>query len=148
MNKLIRILLIAGLFNIAVSSAATIEPKDVLENLQMALAKGNKAKVLEVLSPNVTIYESGYVERTRSEYESHHLDADIEFSKTSTRKILKQSEKKEGDMAIVLQETETKAKIDGQEMIILGTTTATLEKTNGKWLITHIHWSSRKPKQA
>lgn len=146
MKKFINLLFVAGLLAISNSYAFASEPKEVLASFISALSKGDKVKVFEVLSPKVTIYESGYVERTRAEYEAHHMDGDMQFAKTSIQKIIKQTELIEANLAVIMQETETKANLNGQDVIILGTTTATLEKTKGKWLITHIHWSARKPK--
>lgn len=45
-----------------------------------ALAAGDTAAVLSLLSPDVVILENGGVE-TRSEYRSHHLAADMDFAK-------------------------------------------------------------------
>jgi ketosteroid isomerase-like protein len=145
MHKLIHFILVAGIFNVASSHAYATEPKDVLASFITALEQGDKAKITEVLSPNFTVYESGYVERTRAEYESHHMNGDMQFAKTSTQKILKQTEKREGNLTVIWQETETKAKLKGQDVTILGATTVVLQKTAGKWVITHVHWSSRKP---
>lgn len=122
------------------------EPKDVLNAFHAALVSGDKAKVKQVLSPEVTIYEAGYAERSREEYESHHMDGDMKFAKTSTQTVLKHTEKKEGNMAVIWEETETKTKLNGIDVTILGTTTAFLEKNGDTWQITHVHWSSRKPK--
>lgn len=111
-----------------------------------ALAKGDKDIALALLAPKVAIYESGYVEASRDEYASHHLSGDIAFAKTSTRKVLKQSEKVEGATAIIWQQTETTGTASGKPVHAFGTETAVLEKTGERWLITHVHWSSRKAK--
>ncbi len=106
----------------------------------------DKAAAVALLSPEVLIFESGYVERSRTEYASHHLDGDIAFSKTASRKVLGQGERTEGKTAIVWQETETKGTSKGKEIHVMGTETAVLEKTGDKWTIVHVHWSSRKAK--
>lgn len=122
------------------------EPKDVIAEFHAALARGDVSRATELLAPDVTIYESGFVERSRAEYVSHHLPEDIAFAKTSTRTQLKQIEQLEGNIAIVIGESETKTQTKGEAVRLLGTETITLRKTGENWVITHIHWSSRKAK--
>ncbi|MFD2365668.1 YybH family protein [Pseudoduganella sp. GCM10020061] len=141
------------LFAIAVFSAAAASPashaaeaKDTLAAFHAALAAGDRTRALEALAPQAVIYESGYVERSRDEYASHHLGGDMAFAKTATRKVLKQSEHLAGNTAIVWQETETTGTARGQAVHVLGTETAVLQKQGDAWTIVHIHWSSRKAK--
>ena len=121
-------------------------PKDTLESFHAALASGDKVGAIELLAPEVIIYESGYVERSRAEYADHHLAGDIAFAKTSTRKVLRQGERVEGNMAILWAETETNGKSQGKEVHVFGTETALLQKKDDKWTIVHVHWSSRRTK--
>jgi len=121
-------------------------PKETVEAFHAALAAGDKAGALALLSPEVAIYEAGHVERSRDEYASHHLGGDIEFAKGATRKVLKQSERIDGNTAIVWEETETTGASRGKPVHLLGTGTAVLEKRGDAWAIVHVHWSSRKAK--
>lgn len=143
--KTISIFLIITAFS---SASFANEPKEVLAAFQAALAAGEQAKVEALLAPDVTIYESGYVERSRAEYTGHHLPEDIAFAKTSTHKILQTKERIEGNLAVIWQETETtvKPKSKGKELRILGTETSVLQKLGDSWSIVHVHWSSRKVK--
>ena len=122
------------------------EPKEVLAAFHAALAAGDQVKATELMAPDITIYESGYVERSRAEYAGHHLPEDIAFAKTSTSKLLQTKERVEGNLAVIWQETETRAKIKGKEVRIFGTETSVLQKLGDNWGIVHIHWSSRKAK--
>ncbi len=122
------------------------EPKEVLAAFHAAIAAGDQAKATELLAPDITIYESGYVERSRAEYAGHHLPEDIAFAKTSTSKLLQTKERIEGNLAVIWQETETKAKLKGKELYIFGTETSVLQRVGDSWSIVHIHWSSRKAK--
>lgn len=126
------------------ANAAPASPKDSLNAFYAALAAGEKAKALALLAPKVAIYESGYVESSRDEYAQHHLGGDIDFAKTSKRKVIKHSEKIAGDVAIIWEETETTGKAGALPVHSFGTETAVLEKSGDKWLIAHVHWSSRK----
>lgn len=134
------------LLSVVPSLSFANEPGETLAAFHAALATGDKVKASELLAQEVTIYESGYVERSRAEYAGHHLPEDIAFAKTSTRSVLQQSERVEGNLAVIWKETETKVKIGGKDVRILGTETALLQKNRDTWSIVHVHWSSRKPK--
>jgi len=128
------------------ASSPAASPTETLSAFHEALVAGDKAKALALLSPEIAIYEAGYVERSRDEYASHHLGGDMEFAKTSSRKVLKQSERIDGNTAIIWEENETTGTSRGKPVHVLGTGTAVLEKNGGGWSIVHIHWSSRKAK--
>lgn len=128
----------------AASLAAS--PKETVAAFHQALASGDRAAALALLSPEAVIYEAGHVERSREEYAQHHLGGDMAFAKTSTRKVLRQSERIDGDSAIVLEETETTGTSRGKPVHAIGTGTVVLEKQGDGWSIVHVHWSSRKAK--
>jgi len=133
----------AALFAVSADTFAA-SPKETLAAFHDALNAGDKEKAISLLAPEITIYESGYVERSRSEYAGHHLGGDIVFAKSSTRKVLKQTEHIEGKTAVVWEETETTGVSRGKPVHVFGTGTAVLEKNGENWLIVHVHWSSRK----
>ncbi len=132
-------------FMVLSTVAHASEPKDAVAAFHAALAAGDQARATELLAPDVTIYESGHVERSRAEYASHHLPADIKFAQTSTRKVLQQTERRDRNLAVIWAETETLTKLKGKDVRILGTETTLLQKTGDTWTIVHVHWSSRKP---
>jgi ketosteroid isomerase-like protein len=121
-------------------------PTEVVSEYHAAVASGNTAKALSLLSPAVQIFEGGHVEQSKDEYAGHHLPADIAFAKSMNRKVLKGSERIAGDLAVVMQETDTQGTHKGAAVHLIGTETAILEKKGDDWLITHFHWSSRKAK--
>lgn len=139
------LLLTTALFAASASSLAA-SPKETLAAFHDALTSGDKTKAASLLAPDITIYESGYVERSRDEYASHHLGGDIEFAKNSTRKVLKQTERIDGKTAVVWEESETTGVSRGKPVHVFGTGTAVLEKNGDNWSIVHVHWSSRKAK--
>lgn len=146
MKNLLRAsILAASLIGVHASSLAA-SPKETLAAFHDALVSGDKAKALALLAPDIAIYEAGYVERSREEYASHHLGGDMEFAKNSTRKLLKQTERIDGNTAVVWEETETTGTSRGKPVHAFGTGTAVLEKKGDGWAIVHIHWSSRKAK--
>ena len=130
----------------AVAAPAALDANGALSAFHAALASGDKAGALALLAPKVVIYEAGHVEASRDEYAHHHLGGDIAFARTSTRKVLRHAEKMEGNTAIIWEETETTGTSGGKPVHAFGTETAVLEKIGDRWLITHVHWSSRKAK--
>ena len=128
------------------ASALAASPKETVAAFHQALASGDKDKALAYLSPEIAIYESGFVERSRDEYASSHLGNDMEFAKGATRKVLKQSERIDGNTAVVWEETETLGTMRGKPVHVLGIETAVLEKKGDDWTIVHVHWSSRRAK--
>jgi ketosteroid isomerase-like protein len=143
-TKPLLILAFAAASITAAAASAASSPKEALAAFHAALVAGDKARVLELMAPDVAIYESGRVERSRDEYASHHLGGDMEFAQTATRKVLKQSERADGNMAVIWQETETSGTSRGKPIHVLGTETALLEQNGSTWRIVHVHWSSRK----
>lgn len=126
--------------------ALAASPKETVTAFHTALQSGDAAKAAALLDPNVTIYESGYVERSRAEYVGHHLPGDIEFAKATKNTVTSQTERIEGNTAVVWQETETVGTFKGKDVHSLGTGTMVLTLKDDRWLITHVHWSSRKAK--
>lgn len=122
------------------------EPKETLGAFHAALAVGDKIKAVALLAPDVAIHESGHVERSRAEYASRHLADDIGFAKTTTRAVLRQSERIDGKVAVIWSETETKGSYGGKDILMSGLETAVLEKKDGSWNIVHLHWSARNAK--
>ena len=66
-----------------------------------ALAAGDQARAIAPLAPEVVIYEGGQVERSRDGYASSHLAVDIDFARSSTRKVLKETECVDCNTAVV-----------------------------------------------
>lgn len=128
------------------ASALAATPGETLAAFHAAIAAGDKAAATAIMAPQVAIYESGYVEGSRSEYASHHLADDIGFASTTTRKVLKHAERIEGSVAVIWEETEITGTAKGKAVHGFGTETAILEKEADRWSIMHVHWSSRKAK--
>lgn len=128
------------------STALAASPTETLAQFHEALAAGKSEQASALLSPTIQIYESGYVERSRDEYVGHHLKSDIEFAKATKNKILKQNERVDGKLAVVMQESETTGSFKGKPVHLFGTETALLEQQGDSWVIVHVHWSSRKAK--
>ncbi|UVW27445.1 nuclear transport factor 2 family protein [Massilia sp. H6] len=146
MRKSMRHILFALAISATSLQAGAATALDTVASFHEALAAGKADAASIFLSPTVQIYESGHVERSRDEYAGHHLPADMAFARATGQTVLRQNEKVEGNVAIVTRETETKGSFKGAKVHAFGTETVVLEKQGDKWLITHIHWSSRKAK--
>ncbi|MDB5972161.1 MAG: Cytochrome c family protein [Hydrocarboniphaga sp.] len=117
--------------------------QDAVNAFTTALKTGDAAGAALWLAPDVVIYEGGEVERSRSEYQAHHLAADIAFMKTSEIQILKRDGGESGDTAWVNTETRVRGKSSkGRDIDLLSTETALLRRTAQGWRIVHLHWSS------
>jgi hypothetical protein len=122
------------------------KPAQCWDGFHLAIVKADRTAAASVLGADVQIFESGFVERSRDEYLSHHFDADAKFAKTVTRKVTKRSEQMAGNMAVILEETESSGSYEGKPIRLIGTETAILRLNGENWQIVHIHWSSRKSK--
>jgi mono/diheme cytochrome c family protein/ketosteroid isomerase-like protein len=126
-------------------SANVTEPVAVVERFFRALATGDTKSASALLDPKVLIYESGGAERSRVEYESHHLGADSAFLKTAKHKLLSRTGDATGALAWVA--TESRLTTTGEKAAdVVSTETMVLRKTAQGWRIVHIHWSSRAQK--
>ena len=116
------------------------------DGFHLAIAKADRAAAASFLAADVQIFESGFVERSRGEYLSNHFESDAKFAKVVARKVTKRSEQMAGNMAVILEETESSGNYEGKPIKLIGTETAVLRLNGESWQIVHIHWSSRKPK--
>ena len=124
-------------------------PSAVVASFHDALASGNRDRVLELLDPEVVIFEQGGAEVSRDEYASHHLGEDIEFSRPTSRQIVDQRNGADGKSAWVLTISETSGIFGGKDVSSRNAETMLLNQQPGGWRIVHIHWSSsrlEKPK--
>lgn len=114
-----------------------------IDRFHSALATADSAAVKSILADDVIVLESGFLE-TRSEYLSHHLGADIEFSRAvpSERKVI--SVHRNGNTAWIVATSTTTGDFKGRPINSQGTELMVLTRTNGRWKIRAIHWSSAK----
>ena len=119
-------------------------PEEVARSFHEALASGDSARALDLLTADVVIYESGGVEASREEYRSHHLPADMAFAGSTEREVTLERSEQSGDLAWVLSRSTTTGTFREQEIHSVGTETMLLVLAPDGWRIQHIHWSSRR----
>ena len=133
-------------FVLSTLAHAQTSASNAWDGFHRAIVKADRAAAASVLAADVQIFESGFVERSRDEYLSNHFESDAKFAKAVTRKVTKRSEQMAGNMAVILEETESGGIYEGKPIKLIGTETAILRLNGENWQIVHIHWSSRKPK--
>lgn len=126
------------------SDPADLDPEvgQIVERFRNALATGDSAAIIELLHPEVRVYESGHAETLR-EYRSGHLAADIEFSRSVDSETLEETLVSGETMALYLREYAVSGTFRDREVDARGTETLVLVPVNESWRIRHIHWSSR-----
>lgn len=113
-----------------------------IDAFHAALKRGDTKSALMFLSEDALIFESGAVESSRAEYESHHLKSDAEFSATTTRTRISERVTEAGDMASVMRVELVNGSFRGRPINSRSVETMTLRQTSAGWRIVHIHWSS------
>jgi len=122
--------------------AAGDSVKAVVHAFHDALAAGDSARALELLHPEVRVFESGHAE-TLAEYRSGHLAADIAFSRAVERTVLGEHVSGGERRTLYLSEYRMSGTFRGEDVELHGTETMALVRTDAGWRIRHIHWSSR-----
>lgn len=118
------------------------EVRVVVESYGRALASGDSLTALELLHPDVIIYEAGHAE-TYEEYRSGHLRSDIAFAAAVPRTTSTDQVLLSGDVALYTSEYNAKGRFRNRDIDSHGTETMVLVRTADGWKIRHIHWSSR-----
>jgi hypothetical protein len=105
------------------------------------LSTGDTAGINALLAPDLRVIEGGTVEN-RQEYLSHHLSADIEFTKAVKEESTSFSYKCEGNVAWLVSTSNSTGNFNGREINSAGAELMLLSRTPSGWKIRAIHWSS------
>lgn len=127
------------------AAQATATPHEVVEAFHTALAAGDTAAALALLTEDVIVYESGGAEN-RQEYRAHHLAADMGYAAGTTRRVTAREERMLGDggVALVLSQIHTTGEFRGRTVDRASVETMVLRRTPDGWRIVHVHWSARR----
>jgi len=115
----------------------------VMESFYGAMKTGDTAAAMQHIADDAVFVESGRLE-TRSEYESNHLPADIQFERQVTGKRSPWQVRFEDDTAWGIATTEYDGTFDGSPVNFVSAQLAVLTRQDGSWRIRSIHWSSRR----
>lgn len=113
-----------------------------VDRYHAALASGDSAAALALLSDDAIILESGGQE-TRAEYRGHHLPGDIEFARAVRSQRGPVRVRVQGDVAWATSTSTTQGEFRGRAINSAGAELMVLVRTPGGWRISAIHWSSR-----
>jgi len=141
-----RLMLVFILSLISPAAWAGSTAEDVVTSFHKALEEGDRDAALALLSENVRIFEQGWVELSRAEYASHHLDSDIGYAKAVKSDVSNVEVSIDDAVAVIMSQSTTKGTYDGKPVDSVGLETMVLRKAGDAWKIVHIHWSSRKAK--
>jgi len=114
----------------------------VVDSFHAALRRGDGKAALALLDDNLVVFESGHAELSKAEYQSKHLNADMEFTKAVDEKVTLRSGHVEGELAWIETQGRTSGSFRGKKVDRATTETMILKRTGGSWKIVHIHWSS------
>lgn len=128
----------------AVAPSATAQgqaPSEVVDAFHFALKAGDRRKALEVLASDITIFEQGRVDRSRTEYAKGHLADDMAFAAATQRSVSRRSARLMGNAAWVMSINRNRGKFNNRPVDFTTDETMILTRVAGKWRIVHIHWS-------
>lgn len=124
------------------NGSPTKAAEDVVTAFHKALTTADPKKAMALLADDVLIYEGGGAEKSKAEYASHHLEADIAFLKGMKQSVSARSAQAAGDMAWVTSQGKTIGTYKDKAINSASAETMVLRLIDGKWKIVHIHWSS------
>ncbi len=113
----------------------------VAQAFHAALHRGDRAAVLALLAPDVSISEGGQVQ-SREAYASSHLGEDIAFLQAAQSTPVSLGSMAMGATAMVGSESDIKAMIKGQPTTLRSREMLNLRQEGGTWKITSIQWQT------
>lgn len=113
-----------------------------------ALKNRDSAAAVALLSEQVIVLESGYIEN-HEEYLGHHLGADMEFSSGVPGKRTVKHVEVNGNAGWVIATSTAKGTFRERDINSAGVELIVVTRTSrdAPWKIKAIHWSSRKVKE-
>lgn len=114
----------------------------VAASMSSAIGSGNTDELKRLLDQNVVIFESGNVESSLAEYESHHMKSDIAFMAAMNVELISREVIDAGDSAAVISRSRIRGQFKGKEIDLVNTETLVIQKRNREWKVVHVHWSS------
>lgn len=114
----------------------------VVDRFCAAIAAGDSATALSLLTPDAVILGSGGIE-TRDEYRAHHLPGDIAFATAVKSDRGPKRVFVRGDVAWVASTNTTSGEYRGRPVNSAGAELLVLARSGQEWKISAVHWSSR-----
>ncbi len=111
------------------------------KTFQSALQHGDRAAVLAMLAPDVSVSEGGHVQ-SRADYANGHLGEDVAFLKDATITPVSIASMPMGDTAMVGSESEIKTAVKGKPVTLRSRELLKLKQNGKDWKIVSIQWQS------
>jgi ketosteroid isomerase-like protein len=127
-------------------TAVLAEATATVDAFHKALKTGDKTAALALLDDSVEIFEQGGVERSKAEYTTKHLDADVAFSGATKTTRTNRGGAILGNLAYITSESKVTGTFKSKPVNSVSIETMVLHKSPSGWKILHIHWSSRDAK--
>ncbi len=128
----------------AVATSDSAAVARVVAAFHAAIGRADSATALAALAADVSIMESGDIERL-SDYRAHHLAADIAFARAVPSSNSPFEVKVAGDAAWVTSTSTTLGSFHGRAVNSTGAELMVLSRdAAGAWRIRAIHWSSHR----
>jgi ketosteroid isomerase-like protein len=138
-------LLLACSLSFAAHAAA---PAEVVENFHKALASPDQKAVLAALADDVDVFEQGFVDVSRADYEKNSLAHDMDFAAKTKREVQSQQAGGDGNVAWVETLTRTRGNYEGGAIDLSEAETAILKRDGAEWKIVHLHRSAHATRPA
>ena len=130
-------------------SAATIDPEslegspeDIVNLFGQALRSGDEATLREIFVPETVIAEGGRAERSFDQYAGHHMRSDMAFIGAIETTLMKRDTIIGSDVATIVSQSKLHGSFRNQTINSQIMETMVLRKSDGRWRITHVHWST------
>ena len=140
MKQVAAMLLLVGLSLDA--HAAALGPAATVDAFHLALRAQDGKAALALLGPEAVVFEQGFYEASRDDYEKTSLADDLKFAATTTREVQSREAVVSGDVAWVQSLTHTRGKFGENPVDLSGAETVILRRAGDAWKIVHIHWSA------
>lgn len=120
-------------------------PAAVVDAFHAALSRGDTKAALALLADDALVFESGGVERGKTEYAAYHLAADAAFSQAVSANRNRRTASSIGSIAWIASEGRSTGTYKGKPVDQITSETMVLRRVGLNWKIVHIHWSSAAP---
>jgi mono/diheme cytochrome c family protein/ketosteroid isomerase-like protein len=123
------------------SAGAAPEAESVVQAFHAALARGDRAAVLALLTEDARISEDGQTQ-DRATYAAAHLAADIAFLKEAKVTLLSRVSALAGERAQVASASTVRATVRGKPVALRSDESMELRRVGADWRIAAIRWTS------
>ncbi len=117
---------------------------EVVDAFHQALKSGDRDDVRSLLAEELVVLEQGGIDRSKQAYVAGHLNADIDFAQSVTRRVIERRNVGEDTVRWILTRYRLTGSYQGARVDRSMVETMILRRMNGRWRISHIHWSERR----